>query len=203
MADMIPDNIVELHRRAVSRFGGLVHHIRPDQWELPTPCTEWNVRALVNHVAGEDLWAEALFGGRTIAEVGGSLDGDVLGDDPIATWDRAAAASIELIEAPGAMTQLVDLSRGPTPGREYLVELFTDHLMHGWDLAQGIGDTGAGAVDAEAVHAGKEWFATVEDAYRRVGAIAERPPIAEDADELTVFLAMTGRSWDWRSSLPR
>ena len=200
MADMIPGNLVELHHRAVTRFGGLVHHIGTDQWELPTPCTEWNVRALVNHVTAEDLWAEALFGGRTIAEVGDTLDGDGLGEDPVAMWDRAAAASLELIESPGAMTQLVDLSRGPTPGREYVVELFVDHLMHGWDLAQGIGD--AGGFDEEAVHAGKEWFATVEDNYRRVGAIAERPSIEQDADEPTVFLAMTGRSWNWRSSLP-
>jgi uncharacterized protein (TIGR03086 family) len=194
---VIPDDIVELHRRAVERFGELVHQVRPEQWEDPTPCTEWDVRALVNHVTVEDLWAEQLFAGRTIAEVGDALEGDVLGSDPIATWDRAAAASLALIEAPGAMDRQVDLSRGPTPGRGYTVELFNDHVMHAWDLAEGIGVDAA--LDGEVVDAARVWFATVEDEYRSWGAIAERPSIPDDADEMTVFLAMSGRSRDWRS----
>jgi uncharacterized protein (TIGR03086 family) len=192
---VIPDDIAALHRRSVATFDRLVHEVDHGQWDAPTPCTEWTVRDLVNHVTNENLWAEALFGGRTIAEVGRAFDGDVLGDDPVASWERASRGALERMGEPDAMERLVDLSRGPTPGRDYAAELFADHVMHSWDLAKGIGADDA--IDRDLVVPAKRWFGGVEDAYRAVGSIAERPPIPEDADDQTVFLAMTGRSRDW------
>lgn len=192
---MIPDDIDELLRRSVATFDRLVHAIDPAQWGDQTPCSEWDVRALVNHVTNEDLWAAALFGGRTIAEVGDAFDGDVLGDDPVAAWEEASVGALAQISEPGAMDRPVDLSRGPTPGRDYAVELFADHVMHSWDLAKAIGADDA--LDPSIVGPAKVWFATVEDSYRRNGSIAERPSVPDGADDQTLFLAMTGRRRDW------
>ena len=192
---MIPDDIAALHRRSVATFDELVHAIDDDRWNDPTPCSEWTVRDLVNHLTNENLWAEALFGGRTIAEVGTAFDGDVLGDDPVGAWERASRGALERMGEPDAMERTVDLSRGPSPGREYTVELFADHVMHSWDLAKAI--DADDAIDPGIVAPAKAWFADVEDAYRAVGSIAARPPITDDADDLTVFLAMTGRRRDW------
>jgi uncharacterized protein (TIGR03086 family) len=192
---MIPEDIADLHRRSVETFDRLVHRIEPDQWGDPTPCSAWDVRALVNHLTNENLWADALFGGRTIAEVGESFDGDVLGDDPVAAWERASAAALARMGEADAMDRPVELSRGRVPGRDYAVELFADHVMHSWDLAKAIGADDA--IDPVIIVPAKEWFAGVEDGYRAVGSIAERPPIPDGADDLTVFLAMTGRRRDW------
>ena len=74
--------IPELHRRAADRFAGLVHSVRAEQWQLPTPCAAWDVRALVNHVVGESRWVVPLFEGQTVSAVGDLLDGDLLGADP-------------------------------------------------------------------------------------------------------------------------
>jgi uncharacterized protein (TIGR03086 family) len=184
-------DIPELHRRAIQGFGERLRAVGDDQWHLPTPCTEWDVRMLVNHVTGENLWTVPLFAGKTIAEVGDDLAGDILGDDPIATWDASEGPAIESVQAPGAMERSVDLSRGPTPGRDYATEMLMDYLMHSWDLARATG--GDEKLDPEVVAFCIEWFAGVEDAYRASGAIAERPPIPDDADQQTVMLAMTGR----------
>jgi uncharacterized protein (TIGR03086 family) len=192
---MIPDDMAELYRRSVETFDGLVHRVRDDQWGDPTPCSEWDVRDLVNHLTNENLWAEALFGGRTIAEVGGSFDGDVLGDDPVGSWERASRGALARVGEPDAMDRPVELSRGHVPGRDYAVELFADHVMHSWDLAKGIGADDV--LDPVIVVPAKVWFGGVEDAYRAAGSIAERPPIPDDADDQTVFLAMTGRRRDW------
>ena len=35
--------------------GQLVEAVRDDQWGSPTPCSEWDVRALVNHIVAGDL----------------------------------------------------------------------------------------------------------------------------------------------------
>jgi uncharacterized protein (TIGR03086 family) len=192
---VIPEDIAALHRRSVAAFDGLVHRIEPGLWGHPTPCAEWDVRALVNHLTNENLWAEALFGGRTIAEVGAAFDGDVLGDDAVGAWERASSGAIARMGQPDAMDRPVELSRGRVPGRVYAVELFADHVMHSWDLARAIGADDR--LDEDLVAAAKAWFATVEDSYRATGAIAERPPIPDVADDQTVFLAMTGRRRDW------
>ena len=67
-----------LYHRTVEHWADVVVAVRDDQWDCPTPCTEWTVRDLVNHVTSEDLWTAALMAGRTIEEVGSSLDGDLL-----------------------------------------------------------------------------------------------------------------------------
>ena len=47
--------VSELHASAVEAFRSLVHQVPDDAWSAPTPCSDWDVRALVNHVAGEEL----------------------------------------------------------------------------------------------------------------------------------------------------
>ena len=66
----MPADQAELHRRAVEEFGARVKAVADDQWELPTPCSDWNVRQLVNHLVYENRWTVPLMGGSTIAEVG-------------------------------------------------------------------------------------------------------------------------------------
>ena len=68
-----------------------------DQWALDTPCTEWNVRTLVNHVTVEDLWVPPLLRGATIEEIGDRFDGDQLGDDPKAAWRTAHDEAVRAV----------------------------------------------------------------------------------------------------------
>lgn len=187
----MPD-VQELHRRAVQGFGERVRAIRDDQWHLSTPCTDWDVRALVNHLTNENLWAEALFSGLTIAEVGDRFDGDVLGDDPGATYRASEEAAIAAVQEPDAMERTVDLSRGPTPGKVYAEELLFDFTIHAWDLARAI--EADERLDPELVSFGLGWFGPMEEDYRRWGAIAERPPMPDDPDPQTLLLGMTGRA---------
>jgi hypothetical protein len=72
-------DIRELYRRASESCGQRVLAVRDDQWHAVTPCSEWDVRALVNHLVGENLWVPPLFEGKSIADVGDQFDGDVLG----------------------------------------------------------------------------------------------------------------------------
>ncbi|HEU4399007.1 MAG TPA: TIGR03086 family metal-binding protein, partial [Actinomycetota bacterium] len=129
----------ELHRRATDAFGDRVHAIADDQWELPTPCSEWSVRQLVNHLVYENRWTAPIFAGRTIAEVGDRFEGDLLGDDPAAAWDDSAKEAVAAVTEQGATERTVHLSFGDVPGSEYAMQLFADHLIHGWDLARAIG----------------------------------------------------------------
>jgi len=181
----------ELHQRSVEHFGQLVQQVREDQWDESTPCEEWSVRELVNHVAGENVWAPPLFAGQTVADVGDRFDGDLLGADPGAAWKSGAAEAIAAVHEPGAMDRTVHLSFGDFPGHEYAMQLFADMLIHGWDLARAIGADER--LDPELVAALAVWFSGVADGYREVGAIGPRPNVPEQADAQTKLLADFGR----------
>ncbi|MGZ4504808.1 MAG: maleylpyruvate isomerase N-terminal domain-containing protein, partial [Nocardioidaceae bacterium] len=63
-------DLTTLHRRSIETWTDRLARVRPDQWDAPTPCTEWSVRDLVNHVVGEDRWTVPLMHGSTISDVG-------------------------------------------------------------------------------------------------------------------------------------
>ncbi|MEV5408499.1 TIGR03086 family metal-binding protein [Thermopolyspora sp. NPDC052614] len=184
-------DIRDAYRRALDDFGQKVHLVRSDQWDLPTPCANWDVYALVNHVVGECRWAPALLAGRTVAEVGDELDGDLLGDDPVKAFDIAAAAAVLAAYEEGATRRVVHLTFGDVSGEEYLTELFADALIHTWDVARAVGLPER--LDPELVDACAAWFAEAEASYREAGVIADRRPLPPDADPQDHLLAAWGR----------
>jgi uncharacterized protein (TIGR03086 family) len=131
-------------------------------------------------------------GGSTIAEVGDRYEGDLLGDHPKAAWEESSQEAVGSVQADGALDRIVDLSSGPTPAREYVSQLFADHLIHAWDLARAIGADER--LDPELVDACAGWFASMEDLYRSIGAIGERPEVRPGADPQTTLLAAFGRT---------
>jgi uncharacterized protein (TIGR03086 family) len=182
----------ELHRRAVEEFDARVRAVGDDQWGLPTPCSDWNVRQLVNHLVYENRWTVPLMGGGTIAEVGDRYEGDLLGDDPKGAWDESSKEAVQSVLADGALERVVGLSSGPTPAREYVSQLFADHLVHAWDLARAVGADER--LDPELVDACAAWFASMEATYRAIGAIGDRPETPPGADAQTTLLAAFGRT---------
>ena len=54
----------------MTEFDSRVRRVRPEQWDWDTPCKEWSVRDLVNHLVHEQLWAPELLAGCTVEQVG-------------------------------------------------------------------------------------------------------------------------------------
>lgn len=184
-------DVPDLHQRASREFAERLRQVSDDQWDRPTPCSDWDVRALAHHLVYENVWTPPMMEGATVAEVGDRFEGDLLGDDPKAAFDAASARAVTAIGAPGAMERTVHLSFGDFPGREYAMQLFADHLIHAWDLARAIGADER--LDPDLVAACGEWFSPQEEAYRAAGAIGPRAPVAGDADPQTQLLAAFGR----------
>lgn len=187
-------DIVELYRRASVGFVDRVRAVQPDDWSRPTPCSEWDVRALVHHVVEEQRWVPPLLAGATIEEVGDELSGDLLGADPTAAVQQAAGdaeAAVADSRPPGGR---VHLSYGDEEPEEYIRQVAADHLVHGWDLAVAIG--GDAQFDPEVVAEVAAWFADREDLYRAGGGIAERPPNSS-ADPQDRLLTAFGRDPRW------
>jgi uncharacterized protein (TIGR03086 family) len=188
-------HIVDLYRRSLDGFTDRVAEVAPDQWDAPTPCEDWDVRALVNHVVSEDRWTAPLMGGATIAEVGGRFDGDLIGYNPTAAATAATAEAYASVVQEGALERVVHLSFGDTPAEEYVRQLLADHLVHAWDLAVAIGVDSS--LDPEVVQACAEWFAEREEIYREGGAIGPRAQAGARADAQDQLIAAFGRDPGW------
>lgn len=182
-----------LYHRTVESWADRVNEVRADQWEAPTPCRDWNVRDLANHVTGEDLWTNPLMRGSTIEEVGDRFDGDLLGDDPIRASLAAARDAIRTVADVLPSGGTVHLSYGEERMEEYIHQLAADHLVHGWDLAVATG--GDPRLDPSLVHEVATWFADREEMYRAGGVIGPRAaPTGEPQGD---FLAAFGRDPHW------
>jgi uncharacterized protein (TIGR03086 family) len=187
------------YRRSVEFWKNTVSNVS-DDWSRPTPCTDWDVRALVNHVVGEDRWTKPLVEGKTIAEVGDAFDGDLLGEDPkasaLAAADEALMAVAERLPAGGT----VHLSYGEEDIAEYISQLVGDHLIHGWDLAVATGQNHN--LDSELVGEVAAWFRNCEEIMRSAGAIAARPESATGGNPQADLLIGFGRNPDWAPLSP-
>ncbi|QHC24394.1 TIGR03086 family metal-binding protein [Streptomyces sp. GS7] len=186
------NDVLRTHGEALKLFGSRVHAIQEDQWEAPTPCTEWSVFDLVNHVTAEQLWVPRLVrDGATIAEVGPDFDGDQLGEDPVGVWDRASTAAMAAFAEPGALHRSVHLSYGTAPADAYCSQMTADAVVHTWDLSRAIG-----AEERLPDHLAKAALREVEPYAGKLegsGLFATPVEPPEDADDLTRLLCLLGR----------
>ena len=182
---------LEAFRRAKDEFNRAVETADGSQWGGPTPCSEWDVRTLVNHVTGEMLWAPPLVDGKTVEDVGDQFDGDILGDDPVATWHKASDEALASFSAPGALEQTVHLSFGDYSGDDYAWQLIGDLHIHSWDLARGVGADDTLADDlSQAVY---DALAPMLTAMGETPYFAKATDVGADASASNRLLALTGR----------
>jgi uncharacterized protein (TIGR03086 family) len=180
------------HRRALAATRVWVAGVGNDQWSGATGCDGWDVRALVNHLVAGNWWAGALARGGTIEGVGDRLDGDVLGDDPVAAYDASATDADAAFSAPGAMERPCAVSYGPVPGEIYCGHRFVDVLVHGWDLATATGQPAD--LDPELSAACLDVVRPQAELLTASGAFAPPLAVRHDAGAQTELLALLGRS---------
>jgi len=168
-----------------------VDGVHDHQWRAPTPCSEWDVRQIVNHVVGENLWAAELLRGKTIEQVGNGLEGDLTGSDPRQAFRDSVAAATAAVAAPDAMEATRHPSFGDFSGADYCSQLFMDLLIHGWDIAKATGqDTNLDPALAEACLPIAQQLTSQ---WRSAGVFGEDLAVPAGADAQTRLLALFGR----------
>jgi len=181
----------DLYARAMQATRRYVDAVRPEQWTASTPCTEWNVKQVANHIIGENLWAVELLAGRTLADVGDRLDGDLAGNDPGGAYASSVQSASQASTAAGAMEVVCHLSFGDYSGADYAAQLFMDTLIHGWDIAAATGqDT---RLDPQLVEACLPIAQQLTTQFRGAGVFGNDLPVAPDADAQVRLLALVGR----------
>jgi len=184
-------NLPSLHERALASTRSYVANVKPDQLSLPTPCDDYDVHALLNHVIGGNLWVAPLVEGQTIEQVGDRLDGDQVGDNALAAYHASAKSAAAAFNSPGAMETPVAVSYGPVPGEIYAGHRLIDVLIHGWDLAKATGQDAS--LDAELVAACREVVEPQKELLAASGVFGTQHDAGAGADPQTQLLAMLGR----------
>jgi uncharacterized protein (TIGR03086 family) len=112
-------------------LAGVVHRIRPEQLGLATPCAEFTVHEVLEHVVG---------GGTTFAAAyRGEAPRSVPTGDMLAAFDPALADLAAAISSPGALERTLATPFGALDGETFARYVVLDGLVHGWDLATATG----------------------------------------------------------------
>ena len=180
--DTVPD-LVQLYEGAAKQTRVFIGAVRADQFDLPTPCTEWNVLQLLDHVIGDEaLYASSLSERDQIAGPG---------EDHLGSFDRLVTQLLDAVQAPARLERTLDSPIGEMTGSELLEGAFMDTLVHGWDIAKATGqDT---ALDPKLVEACYTLFELKVDGMRESGIIGPRVPVEPEASTQTKLLGALGR----------
>jgi uncharacterized protein (TIGR03086 family) len=185
---------VPLLERTYAATADAIAAAQPTALDRPSPCDDWTVREVANHVVGGlDAFARTVEGRFDPAEARADVpDPDYIGDDPVTAYRAAAARCLVGFARPGVLDREYDFVFGPTPGRVIATISVQESLIHGWDIAQGAElayEPDPSAV--EVVAAFNAGFA--EDDVRRRGMFA--PPLSPppDASDFEALLGRLGR----------
>jgi uncharacterized protein (TIGR03086 family) len=175
---------------AIAQAQPIVSGASPDDYHLPTPCTEWNVRQLINHM----ISALVMF--RDVGLHGSvdpaALEQDLIAGDGAGSFAAMGAAALEAWSSQGRIDGTAALPFGEFPAQFALQLPAMDMVVHGWDLATATRQQVAWDRElvAETLAFSLATFTTPE--FRGVD-FAPAQEVAQDADDMSRLVAFLGR----------
>lgn len=169
----------------------IVNGVRPEQFGDSTPCDEWDVRTLLNHII---LWTA--YSAEQRAR-GGSVAEDLMNKDfaanPGFAADYAAQANkaLDAWADPAAWERDLGVMGSATPSADVAALLIAESVLHGWDLAVATGqryqcDEATAAAVLDVVREQGELF-------RQYKGFADTVKVPDDASAFDKALAESGR----------
>lgn len=168
-----------------SHTSAVVAGVSTEQLGDKTPCTEWTVRELLEHMIGVVAGLGSAAGGQARVPF-------VLGVDPAAQFDEAATAALAAWRSPGVLDRVVDGGAGPMPGRVLAGINLLDTATHTWDLAIATGQP-AELPESVAV-AALEASRSIVSPEIRAGRFGAEQSVTADASPTARLLAFLGRT---------
>lgn len=179
---------VEAMQQTSTLVTRLVSGLSPDHREAPTPCDQWNVHELLNHMCGG---AHMIAGGLKDEAPPEGEPPDFLADGPAAGWE-AAAAHLAQAASPDALAALHQMPFGEVPGETAVAVITADHLTHAWDLAKATGQE-LGMSDELAEFALETWKPLVPADGRTGDGFKAAVGVDDSASAVDKLAAYTGR----------
>jgi len=185
---------MNLHAEMTEAAGAAAHavdNVRSDQLTGPTPCPDWDVRTLLNHLI---LWTSYSLERRAQGE---SVSEELMNSDFAAEPDFAAAYRTQLDRAlaawadPAAWERKLNVMGSQTPAADVAALAIAELVLHGWDLAVATGQ--AYTVQDEAAAAALAAVEANAELYRQYKGFADPVTLPDGAPVLDRALALSGR----------
>ena len=174
----MPADLLDLYQRASRWTAEKV--AAADDLEAETPCPEWRVRDLMNHMLDTQAYFAGAARGEEVSPPASSPP-SLLTDDPSADFERATGEVVDVYSREGVIEKT-----GPALGIA-----FCDQLLHGWDLARATKQD-ATMPDGLAEAAYEHIQGRFTDEQRQ-GVFEPEIPVGDDATPQQRLLAYTGR----------
>jgi hypothetical protein len=185
----------ELFLQSDAALRSVIDRIQPEQLALLAPAG-WSraenptLRDILAYHAFDEAWVPDVLAGRTIDEVGDTYAGELLGDDPIASYDRIndlATAAVLANDDPGATAHL---SYGDFTVGEAFEHMSIYRAFQAWSIAKFIGLDYS--LPPELVEGLWERVMPSVEAWRSIGVFGPEVEVPADADRETQLLGKTG-----------
>ena len=130
-------NALELYEAAVQYMMPIITAIQEERLEDPTPCSEWNVRALLNHNVRVAQFAQSVLSGTRINEPMWTMevDGPLPAEGALEAFVAGTGKVMEAVRCSGALDTVVDTGFGEMSASQFLMAPMSDLVIHKWDLA--------------------------------------------------------------------
>ena len=173
----------------------IVATITPDQFELPTPCSEWNVGQLANHLVATLHLGRALLSDETpsVSSGPGQVPAeDLIGGDLTRAY-RDGAEALVAATTSHAVGRVHVTPLGEMPGAGLAGFTALDVFVHGWDLAKATGQ--ATTLDSDLAERMLEFAkqAINDETGTRAPLIGPEIATASTADSTARLAAYLGR----------
>lgn len=196
------NDLRELHRRVMDVSTSVVAQVRPDQLDLRTPCSAWDLGQLLAHMIGQNHGFAAVADGETSDRSVWAVRPVV--DDPAKEYAASAERVVSAFAADDLYERefwLPEIRGGVTLPAETGVSFhFIDYVVHSWDVARAI-DVPVSFEDDVLAAALPIAEAVPDGANRTAPGAAFQPRLAVNpAETFDRVLALLGRSSAWRAN---
>ena len=179
---------VDRIERATAVASEKVKGVKSADMSKPTPCSEFDVRALLNHMLGGLAMLTTAAGGEKAA----MPEGDQVGSDPSGTYDKRRKALLAAVRTPGALDRNWEMPFGSLSGQMMAGIAFMEHLTHAWDVAKATGqDT---TLPADLVTECTELVTPMDAMLRMPGVCAPAVKVSNAASSQEKLIAFLGRN---------
>ncbi|WP_328973652.1 TIGR03086 family metal-binding protein [Streptomyces sp. NBC_00239] len=124
--------------KIVGLTGQVLAAVRPDQYDLVTPCPDYSARDMANHLVSVLRRVTVMGSGGSFASVPHFAE-DVADGDWAEAWAVAAKEFDAVWSDPSVLGRQIGLPWGPVPGVIASVIYTNEFVLHTWDLAKATG----------------------------------------------------------------
>jgi uncharacterized protein (TIGR03086 family) len=190
------NDVYPLMTMAAHEFKQLARSIGDDQLAEPTPCAEYDVRGLVNHLLYWGPWLEAAACRAPMpAETRGESEVDLTGGAWAATLEKQVDCLVDAFGLPGAWEGTTAMGGGQLSASMIGEMVLGEFVVHAWDLATATGRPWTCEDDvADGAYAA---MAGMAEQGRQMAIFGADVPVPASAPPLYRLLGLTGRDPAW------